>query len=257
MRVFYGFDELPDFRAPVVTVGSYDGVHVGHRELLGRINRVAAERNGESVVITFSPHPRIVLGQGEGLRLLNTLKEKILLMESVGVDNLIVAPFTEAFSRVSSVDFVTGYLVKKVGMKTLVAGYNHHFGYKKEGDSTALTALQEQFGFDIYVVPRQNVGEEKVSSTAIRALIAGGEMSKAARYLGQPYFMIVHSLPDGRIVSDEVTKLMPCAGIYPVTVEAAGLCSTEELHVDAEGGLLLQSEGRIADNQDFKIVFDR
>ena len=141
MTVHYGFDSLPAFRNPVVTVGSYDGVHGGHRAILQRINELAAKNGGESVVVTFAPHPRIVLGKAEGLKLLNTLEEKITLLEEVGVDHLVVAPFTEEFSRLSSEEYVREYLVKKIGVRTLVVGYNHHFGHNKDGDFRFLQSM--------------------------------------------------------------------------------------------------------------------
>ncbi len=149
MKVHYGFDSLPAFRSPVVTVGSYDGVHCGHRAILQRINEIAEQNNGESIVVTFAPHPRIVLGKAEGLMLLNTLDEKMVLLEEVGIDHLIVAPFTEEFSRLSSEEYVRNYLVEKIGVRTLVVGYNHHFGHNKNGDFRFLQSLQEECGFEV------------------------------------------------------------------------------------------------------------
>lgn len=218
MRVFYGFQRLTPLVRPVITVGSYDGVHAGHRELLGRIVKMAHDKGGESVVITFSPHPRIVLSHGKDhIELLNSLKEKIFLLEQVGIDNLIVAPFTEEFSNISSYDFVHDYLVGKVGVDTLVFGYNHHFGHNKEGNFTFLEHLQAQFGFNICEVSPQRVDSDKVSSTIIRAHIANGEMCKASKFLAHPYFIIAEGVSNGKIESDEPYKLLPPAGKYIVT----------------------------------------
>ena len=131
MRVFHGFDALPHFVRPAVTVGSYDGVHLGHRALIGRLIAEARANGGESIVLTFEPHPRITLGKAEGLRLLTTLDEKTALLEELGVDNVIVIPFDRAFIALSGEEFADDYLIGKVGAETLVAGYNHRFGHDR------------------------------------------------------------------------------------------------------------------------------
>ncbi len=218
MKVHYGFESLPTFRAPVVTVGSYDGVHCGHRAILSRINELAEKGGGESVVVTFAPHPRIVLGKADGLKLLNTLDEKIALLEEVGIDHLIVAPFTEEFSRLSSEEYVRNYLVEKIGVRTLVVGYNHHFGHNKNGDFRFLQSLQEECGFEVCEISRQQIDDEKVSSTVVRGLIAEGDMAHAMRLLGRPYILIVNLK---EYVADPY-KLLPPNGRYRVQVEGQG-----------------------------------
>lgn len=181
MRVFHGFDALPHFVRPAVTVGSYDGVHLGHRALIGRLIAEARANGGESIVLTFEPHPRITLGKAEGLRLLTTLDEKTALLEELGVDNVIVIPFDRAFSALSGEEFADDYLIGKVGAETLVAGYNHRFGHDRI-DCDAVAAL----GLGIVRVDECNVGGTHVSSTAIRRLIEAGEFSEAERLLGHP-----------------------------------------------------------------------
>ncbi len=236
MRVFEGFENLPRLRNPVVTVGSYDGVHAGHRKLLDKIAGIAHRTGGESVVVTFSPHPREVLADGDRpVGLLTTLPEKTLLLERAGVDNLIIAPFTTEFSRLSSYDFVKQYLVDKIGVRTLVVGYNHHFGRDKTGDFGYLEQLSGEFGFDIYMVPRHDVDEDKVSSTVIRGLIGGGRVGEAVRLLGYPYFIMGHASPDGGFRPSEASKLLPPAGRYPVM--AAEYCG--ELIVAADDTMTL------------------
>ena len=177
MRVFHGFENLPSFRSPAATVGSYDGVHSGHRVLLDRIRREAAAVGGESIVLTFAPHPRVTLGTQERLRLLTSLEEKIYLLDRFGIDNLIVIPFDRAFSRIPSESFVKDYLIGKVGVKNLVVGFNHRFGHDKEGDYRLLNGLHDEFGFRVTEIEKQDVDAEKVSSTVIRRLIERGEMS--------------------------------------------------------------------------------
>lgn len=218
MKVHYGFNSLPAFRAPVVTVGSYDGVHGGHRAILRRINELAAQNGGESVVVTFAPHPRIVLGKADGLKLLNTLEEKIALLEEVGVDHLIVAPFTEEFSRLSSQEYVRDYLVERIGVHTLVVGYNHHFGHNKDGDFRFLQSMQAEYGFEVYEISRQQIDDEKVSSTVVRQLITAGDVAHAMRLLERPYILITN-LKERAI---DPYKLLPPNGRYRVEIEGQG-----------------------------------
>lgn len=218
MTVHYGFDSLPAFRAPVVTVGSYDGVHGGHRAILQHINELAKQNGGESVVVTFAPHPRIVLGKADGLKLLNTLDEKIVLLDEVGIDHLIVAPFTEEFSRLSSEEYVRDYLVGKIGVRTLVVGYNHHFGHNKDGDFRFLQSLQQEYGFEVCEIPRQQIDDEKVSSTVVRGLIAEGDVAHAMRLLKRPYILIT-IIKENRL---DQYKLLPPDGRYRVQIEGQG-----------------------------------
>lgn len=215
MRVFYGFERTDAIRRPVVTIGSYDGVHRGHRTILARINALAAERGGESVVVTFHPHPRTIVG-GEPVMLLSTLPEKLSLLESVGVDAAVVVPFDKAFSRRSPRDFVCNDLVGKLHMDALLVGYNHHLGHNKEGDYDSLSALSVECGFALERMPCQQVGESKVSSTAIRRMILSGDVYRAADYLDAPYFICARLEGDGALSGVEPVKLLPPADEYPV-----------------------------------------
>ncbi len=236
MKVHYGFDSLPTFKAPVITVGSYDGVHGGHRVILQRICELARENGGESIVITFAPHPRIVLGKAEGLKLLNSLEEKILLLDEVGIDNLIVAPFTEEFSRLSSEEYVRDYLVGKIGVKTLVVGYNHHFGHNKDGDFRFLQSLQSQYGFEVCEIPRQQIDDEKVSSTVVRRLIAEGKMAHASHLLNRPYLLITRVNERIECIGIDPYKLLPPMGRYEVDIEDYGRA---ELEISNDGARVL------------------
>ena len=177
IRVFHGFDALPHFVHPAVTVGSYDGVHRGHRALIERLVAEARAAGGESIVLTFEPHPRITLGRGEGLRLLTTLDEKIALLGDLGVDNVIVIPFDRAFSALTGAEFVEEYLIEKVGAETLVAGYNHRFGH----DCDALAATGP---LKVVKVGPCTVDGVRVSSTLIRRLLEEGKTEEAARLRG-------------------------------------------------------------------------
>ena len=178
-RVFRGFDALPRFVRPVVTVGSYDGVHLGHRALIDRLTAEARAVGGESVVLTFDPHPRITLGRGEGLRLLTTLDEKVALLRGLGVDNVIVIPFDRTFSALSGEEFAR-----------LVAGYDHRFGHDRI-DCDRLAAL----GMRIIRVDERSVEGEHVSSTAIRRLVEAGRIAEAERLLGHRFRAAVQETP--------------------------------------------------------------
>ena len=200
MRVFYGFDALPHFVRPTVTVGSYDGVHSGHLALLRTVAGRARAQGGESVVLTFEPHPRVTLGRADGLRLLTSLEEKIYLLGQQGIDNLIVIPFDKAFSALAPDTFIRDYLVGRIGAETLVVGFNHRFGRDKQGSYDYLGS--HGFGLEVVEVGECDVDAEKVSSTVIRRLVAQGDMACAARLLSHPYLVIgTAGKADGRRIA--------------------------------------------------------
>lgn len=203
MRIHSGFDNLPPIRRAAVTVGSFDGVHRGHRLLIAELSDVAHERlHGESVVVTFDPHPRLVL-KGEN-RLLTTLPEKLELLAQTGVDHVVVVRFTPEFSRIGSEAFTRDYLIGKLGAEVVLSGEGHHFGHNRSGS----TALLESSG-----ILTKNLGRfDNISSTAIRAAIEAGEMEEAADMLGGPY-LVLTDLPR------EPTKLLPPDGEYSVLVD--------------------------------------
>ena len=182
MKVFQGFEDLPHFIRPAVTVGSFDGVHRGHRALIGRLVAEARAVGGESVVLTFEPHPRITLGRAEGLRLLTTFEEKVALLAELGVDNVIVIPFYRAFSALSGREFVERCLIGRVGAETLVAGYNHRFGH----DGVACDAPEVASRLRVVRVGPCTVDGMRVSSTAIRRLLDAGDRTTAEHLAGHP-----------------------------------------------------------------------
>lgn len=182
MKVFQGFEDLPHFIRPAVTVGSFDGVHRGHRALIGRLVAEARAVGGESVVLTFEPHPRITLGRAEGLRLLTTFEEKVALLAELGVDNVIVIPFDRAFSALSGREFVERCLIGRVGAETLVAGYNHRFGH----DGVACDAPEVASRLRVVRVGPCMVDGMRVSSTAIRRLLDAGDRTTAEHLAGHP-----------------------------------------------------------------------
>ncbi len=225
--MFRGFERLPDFCNPVCTLGSYDGVHIGHKYLIQRCVDIAKSIGGESVVLTFEPHPRIVLGRAEGLRLLTTIDEKIELLTRAGVDNLIIIPFDEPFSKLPYNEFVESFLVGKIGVHTFVLGYNHLFGHKNEGNHSVLNLMSQDLGFEVVELAEMRSSDAKVSSTVIRKTIELGDIEQANLYLGHPYLINVGDIEDRM-------KLLPVAGKYLAEMDGREL----KVEFSEERGLL-------------------
>ena len=213
MRVFRGVDNLPSFDRAVATMGSFDGVHGGHLVLIRRVIERAKELGGESVVLTFDPHPRYVLGTGEDMLLLSTLEEKIELLARAGVDNLIVIPFTREFSQQTPEEFLRNGLTR-IGIERLVVGYNHRFGHNKEGDYNYLE--RENRSFKIEMVEQQLIHDNKVSSTIIRKAIEEGDMAQASVLLSHPYLIICNIDKEGVVNNVDNQKLLPQEGVYEI-----------------------------------------
>ena len=215
MQTLFGFDNLPNITHAVATVGSYDGVHSGHKVLIEQVISRAKIRGGESVVITFEPHPRITLGQDEGLKLLSIAEEKAILLEQLGVDYMLIIPFDIEFSRLSPEQFVADYLIAKVGVEEIVIGYN----------------------IDVTRIDKQLVENSKVSSTIIRATIESGDMARAAQLLGHTYIIIGDSDANGFVATSKYKLLPPPAeydalvngGVQRVTIAQNGVyCNVAE-----------------------------
>lgn len=243
MRVFRGFEDIPTFHNAVATMGSFDGVHSGHRVLLESVKRIAKECGSESIVLTFDPHPRYVLGTGEDMKLLSTLEEKIYLLEQAGIDNLVVIPFTREFSRTSPQDFIR-HNIAALGVSNLVVGYNHRFGHQKEGDYNYLST----HGGDLKItkVEQQQVASSKVSSTVIRQKISEGNIAHANELLSRPYIIMGKSDNNGAIRNIDTHKLLPTDGTYTVKVNGVEnvlqICG-QEIHLQApqtEGDVLIE-----------------
>lgn len=232
MKIFRNFDEADSIRNAVVTTGSFDGVNIAHRVILQRLEKLASEINGETVLITFEPHPRKVLypdTYGKDLYLINSQREKIELLRKAGLDNLIIVDFTLAFSRITSVDFVKNILLNKLHARKIVIGFNHHFGHNREGDYEAMRKLGIEYGFDVEEIPEQDIENETVSSTKIRKALLEGNIQKANAYLDHPYIIIgliqevkpklrTIGFPIFSIKIEEESKLIPPNGVYAVHV---------------------------------------
>lgn len=229
MKVYKGFSEYSPVKNAVVTTGTFDGVHVGHKTIIDRLTGIAAKHDGETVLITFHPHPRLVLQKDADLKLLSTIDERIDLLAKAGVDHLIIIPFDKAFSRLTSLDFVREILVNNVGTKRLVIGYDHHFGRNREGTFQHLLEYGPMYGFDVEEIPALEVNDVNVSSTKIRTALQNGEVAKASEFLGQPYSIcgevvkgdqIGRSIgfPTANIHITQSYKLIPKEGVYAVNV---------------------------------------
>jgi riboflavin kinase/FMN adenylyltransferase len=230
------YTQPDDFKAirPVVTIGTFDGVHLGHRKIISRLKEIAAEAGGETVIFTFHPHPRQILTPEEhNLRLINTLDEKIKLLSDSGIDHLIVYPFTLEFAAMPYTDFVGEILVKQIGTYCLVVGHDHKFGKNRQGNFDYLHECAAKFNFRIDKLDALLVDEVNVSSTRIRYALEQGDISLANKYLGYPYELhgkVVEGKQMGRIIgfptanieSSDVNKLIPGYGVYAVKVRLNG-----------------------------------
>jgi riboflavin kinase/FMN adenylyltransferase len=241
MKIFRSFGDARIIRNPVVTTGSFDGVHIGHKTILNRLKMLADKYNGESVLITFDPHPRKVLypdTAGRDLKLINSQAEKLDLLEKAGLNNVIIIEFTREFSKVTSEQFVRDFLHDILKARVVVAGFNHHFGFNKEGDYKHLWAWQEKYNFEAEEIPEQEVYHETVSSTKIRQAVSEGYIQRANAYLDHYYIVMgkpeeygfdkqkSYGMPDlVRVPLTEECKLLPPNGIYAVSVESGPLHS--------------------------------
>ena len=215
----------------VVTVGTFDGVHEGHRALIETVVRKARERKARSVVITFDPHPRDIISPGsDGINLLTSLRERREILSEIGVDVLLVIPFTRDFSLLSSEEFVRDVVFEQIGVSEFVIGYDHHFGRDRSGTIETIEMLGKELGFDAYVVSKKEMGDITISSTTIRKAIAEeGNVDQAARLLGRPYLLnglVSHGdergrkigFPTANLKPEHPNKVIPKIGVYVVKV---------------------------------------
>ncbi|MGH9788613.1 MAG: bifunctional riboflavin kinase/FAD synthetase, partial [Candidatus Acidiferrales bacterium] len=188
MRVLHGFDSLTEpFPAPVVTIGNFDGVHLGHRAILDRVVVEARARQGAALVLSFDPHPSRVLAPDRAPRLLTTPEQKLALLETAGIEAIVFAPFTLEFSRLSPQKFVEQVLHRRLGAAAVCIGANFRFGHRQAGDAALLAALAKQLGIAVHVVEPVVVQGEVASSSTIRRLVSEGDVRAAARLLGRPF----------------------------------------------------------------------
>jgi riboflavin kinase / FMN adenylyltransferase len=188
MQVYKGIEELPPFSNSVITIGTFDGVHQGHRKLIKTLVDEAGKVNGESVIITFDPHPRKIINPAEPLQLINTLKEKIELLSTTGVDHLVVVPFTKKFSELPAEEYISHFLVAKFHPHTIIIGYDHHFGRNRQGNIAFLQERGSHYGYELLQISKHTVDEIAISSTRIRDAILSSDIETANKLLGYEYF---------------------------------------------------------------------
>lgn len=219
----------------VLTVGTFDGVHAGHRAIIDTVVAKAKEKGARSVLVTFDPHPRNIISPGDdGIKLLTTLEERCEILEELGIDRMVVIPFDRDFSLLSSEEFIREIIHKKIGVSEFVIGYDHHFGRNREGTIETIEKLGAELGFDSYVVSKHEVGEKTVSSTAIRnAISENGDIEQATEFLQRPYRLngtVIHGdkrgkeigFPTANIKPEHVNKIIPKEGVYAVKVRING-----------------------------------
>lgn len=228
-------DDVKRDPGTILTVGTFDGVHAGHKVLINRVLTIAQKKKARSAIVTFDPHPREIINPGSaGIKLLSTLDERRELLEDVGIDKMIVVPFDRDFSLLTSEEFVQQVIWEKIGVSHFVIGYDHQFGRNREGTIETVKRLGDKLGFTAEIVSKQEVGNKTVSSTAIRnAIHQDGNMKQAASFLERYYLLngtVVHGdkrghklgYPTANIKSDHKNKVLPKNGVYAVWVRVEG-----------------------------------
>jgi riboflavin kinase/FMN adenylyltransferase len=234
MKIYNDINEFQEIKNAVVTIGLFDGVHLGHVKILDRLKKIAQNEQGETLAITFNPHPRLVLNKENAqIKLLNSLSEKIKLLEKAGLDHLLIIPFTEKFAELSPDEFIGKILIEKIHPSHVVVGYNHTFGKNAGGDFIDLRNFAIEKKFKVEEVAAQKLGKSGISSSKIRLLLEKGEIEEANAMLGYPYFIsgkVVRGqqlgkllgFPTANIEPEDKNKLIPAKGVYACRVERLG-----------------------------------
>ena len=234
MQIHRDIDLLPVFRNAVITIGTFDGVHLGHRQIIDRLKSEAKKINGETVIITFHPHPRKIVSSAIlGIRLINTLDEKIELLDKLGIDHLVVVPFTDAFAHQPAEEYVKDFLIDKFHPQTIIIGYDHRFGRERIGDYRLLEKSAETYGFALKEISQHTLAEISISSTNIREAILHGDMGTSNNLLGYNFSfdgLVVHGnklgrklgYPTANLKIENEEKIIPGDGIYAVYVGVKG-----------------------------------
>ena len=227
MQVHYGFESYKNIKNPIVTVGTFDGVHFGHQKIIQRLQKIAKKNNGESVLLTFDPHPRKILLNDQGLKLIHTINEKINILENLGLDHLVIYPFTLEFSKFSAKRYIDELLIQKLGTYTLVIGYDHHFGNDREGNIDLLKKYEKSNPFYLEEIKAHEIEEIKISSTKVRSAIEKGNIHLVNDYCGHFYEFsgeVVRGngigktigTPTANIKLNSNEKIIPLDGVYAV-----------------------------------------
>ena len=230
MQVHYGFESYKNIKNPIVTVGTFDGVHFGHQKIIQRLQKIAKKNNGESVLLSFDPHPRKILLNDQGLKLIHTINEKINILENLGLDHLVIYPFTLEFSKFSAKRYIDELLIQKLGTHTLVIGYDHHFGNDREGNIDLLKKYEKSNPFYLEEIKAHEIEEIKISSTKVRSAIEKGNIHLVNDYCGHFYEFsgeVVRGngigktigTPTANIKLNSNEKIIPLDGVYAVVCQ--------------------------------------
>jgi len=235
MKIYHNINEFNPVTNAVVTIGTFDGVHLGHRKIISKLKELADECGGETVILTFFPHPRMILHpEDESIKLLNTINEKAALLEELGIDHLIITPFSRDFSNQTPEAYIRDVLVQKIGTKKIVIGYDHRFGKDRQGGLDDLLKAGPVYGFDVVEIPEQDIYEVAISSTLIRNALLNGAIELANTFLGYPFFITGKvgrgdkigrqiGYPTANIEIEESYKLIPDDGIFSAKVKVDGV----------------------------------
>lgn len=245
MKIYHNLSEFTKLENAIVTIGTFDGVHFGHQKIIKQLVSRAKADHGESVILTFFPHPRMIIDpENQDLKMINTINEKAAILKSLGVDHLIITPFTRDFSNQLPEVYIKNTLVNNIGTKHIIIGYDHRFGKDRSGNLSILKTAGLHFGFSVEEIMEQDIHDVAVSSTKIRQALLAGDVGLAADYLGYPFSIFGRVIkgdkigrtigfPTANIFVEETYKLIPGDGIYAVTVEM-GLTANDEQSTQAE-----------------------
>lgn len=230
MKEHKGVEQFQSEKATVVTIGTFDGVHTGHQKIIKRVVKAGQESGLESVILTFFPHPRMVLQQDSGIKLINTIEERVAILSKTGIDHLVVHPFTKEFSQLDAQEYVRDILVKQLRARKIIIGYDHRFGRNRSADIEDLRQLGKEYGVEVEEISKQEIDEVAVSSTKIRRALMEGEVEKANRFLQYPFSLsgwVIRGLglgrdlgyPTANLLIPETYRLIPREGVYIVRSE--------------------------------------
>ncbi|MVN90763.1 bifunctional riboflavin kinase/FAD synthetase [Mucilaginibacter aquatilis] len=231
MRVYHNIDDFTPLPNAVVTIGTFDGVHQGHRQIIARLKELARQTGGETVILTFFPHPRMIIHpEDQSLKLISTIDERAALLEELGVDHLIITPFSRDFSNQTAEAYIYDVLVKKIGTRTIIIGYDHRFGKDRHGGLQDLQAAGPEYGFDVIEIPEQDINHVAISSTRIREALLRGDIEQANTFLGYSFYLTGKVIrgnqigrqlgyPTANLLVEEGYKLIPADGIFSATVK--------------------------------------
>ncbi|WP_145856791.1 bifunctional riboflavin kinase/FAD synthetase [Pedobacter suwonensis] len=246
MKIYNNLSEFKKLANAIVTIGTFDGVHFGHQKIIKQLVQKAKADNGESVILTFFPHPRMIIDpENQDLKMINTINEKAEILNRLGVDHLIITPFTRDFSNQLPEDYIKNILVDNIGTKHIIIGYDHRFGKDRSGNLNVLKTAGTHFGFTVEEIMEQDIHDVAVSSTKIRQALLAGDVELANDYLGYSFSIFGRVIkgdkigrtigfPTANIFVEEIYKLIPGDGIYAVTVEMSSEFEVER----SEAGIL-------------------